>query len=301
MRRALLSVLVVALVLGAVPRAQAKSGPEKWRETGTVERILDGDTFDMITAAGTRQRVRVIGIQAPERKWCGGKEAKEALAAALPQGTKVRLASKKASSGNAPTGVWRLKRTVYKKVSGRWVDIAPSLLQRGLVFPFPFIGETLHNNEYLQIAWNASERRTGLYSPNYCGPSKAKGQRLKLEVQATGPGEKHDANAEFVIVFNGSAKDIKLGGWMVQDTSPLNAFFFPKGSVVRANDYVVVYSGNGRNGIAPDGRRDKRSFYARTGQKWNNRTTDIAFLFDSQGKDRTGNLRDWLVISPKRG
>lgn len=297
----MLAVLVLALVLGDVPMAQAKRSGEKWRETGEVERVLDGDTFDLITASGARQRVRVTGIQAPERKWCGGKEATRALAATLPKGTQVRLASRKASSGNAPTGVWRIKRTVYKEVDGKWVNVAPSLLARGLVFPFPFIGESAHNDEYLKIAWQASQRRTGLYDPSYCGPSKAAGQRLKLEVQATGPGESHNANAEFVMVFNGSKKDIKLGGWMVQDTSPLNAFFFPKGAVVRANDYVVVYSGNGKHGIAPDGRRDKRVFYSRTGQKWNNHTTDIAFLFDAQGKDRTGNLREWLVINSGRG
>lgn len=297
----LLSVLLLALMLGAGPAAEAKSGKEKWRETGEVVKILDGDTFDMTTASGSLQRVRIIGIQAPETKWCGGKAATKALAAVLPLGTKVRLASRKASSGNAPSGVWRIKRTVHKKVGGRWVDIAPSLLARGLVFPFPFIGEASHNSEYLKIAWRASEQRIGLYDPNHCGSSKAAGQRLKLEVLANGPGENRNANAEFVMVFNGSAKDIKLGGWMVQDTSPLNAYFFPKGAVVRANDYVVVYSGNGKNGISPDGRRDKRAFYSRTGPKWNNTTTDIAFLFDSQGKSRTGNLREWLVVSPTRG
>jgi hypothetical protein len=85
---------------------------------------------------------------------------------------------------------------------------------------------------------------------------------------------------------------------MVQDTSPLNAFFFPKGARVRADDYVVVFSGKGTRGVAPDGSRDERFFYAGTGMRWNNDTADIAFLFDDAGKDRTGNLRSWLIVPP---
>jgi hypothetical protein len=33
--------------------------------------------------------------------------------------------------------------------------------------------------------------------------------------------------------------------------------------------------------------------------RWNNDTTDIAFLFDDAGKDKTGNLRDWLIVTPE--
>ena len=114
---------------------------------------------------------------------------------------------------------------------------------------------------------------------------------------ADGPG-RDTADSEFVMVFNGSDADIDLTGWMVQDTSPLNAYFFPKGSVVRADDYVVVYSSSGKRGIAPDGSKDDRYFYAATGMRWNNGTTDIALLFDDAGDDDTGNLRDWLVLTP---
>ena len=296
MRRILSALLVIVMAAWMMPAAEARSGREKWREDGTVVKVLDGDTFDMRTRSGV-VRLRINGIQAPESSWCGGKEAKEALRALLPKGTKVRLASIKASSGNAPYGVWRLKRTVHVKSGGQWVDIAPTLLSRGIVFPFPFIGEDAHNNEYLTLAWRASEQQIGLYDPNQCGTSTAGTQRLRLEVVADMPG-RDSANGEFVMVFNGSDSDIDLSGWMVQDTSPLNAFFFPKGAVVKADDYVVVLSGKGRRGVAPDGSRDRRIFYANTGMIWNNDTADIAFLFDDTGGDKTGNLRAWLILTP---
>ena len=65
-----------------------------------------------------------------------------------------------------------------------------------------------------------------------------------------------------------------------------------------ADDFVVVFSGKGAQGVAPDGTRDERFFYAGTGMRWNNDTADIAFLFDDAGKDRTGNLRSWLIVPP---
>jgi endonuclease YncB( thermonuclease family) len=296
MRRILSALMVIAVALAVMPAAEARTGREKWRESGTVVKVLDGDTFDMRTKSGV-VRVRINGIQAPESSWCGGKEAKDALKSLLPKGTSVRLASIKASSGNAPYGVWRLKRTVHVKSDGQWVDIAPALLSRGIVFPFPFIGEDAHNNEYLTLAWRASEQQIGLYDPNQCGTSTAGTQRLRLEVVADMPG-RDSANGEFVMVFNGSDTDIDLSGWMVQDTSPLNAFFFPKGAVVKADDYVVVLAGKGRRGVAPDGSRDRRIFYANTGMIWNNDTADIAFLFDDTGGDKTGNLRAWLILTP---
>ena len=296
MRSRLAVLLAVLLVATGIPAAAALSGGEKWRESGTVVRVLDGDTFDMRTDSGV-VRVRMNSIQAPESSWCGGKEAKAALKAKLPKGTKVRLAARKASSGNSPYGVWRIKRTVFVKSGGEWIDIAPDLLARGLVFPFPFVGEDAHNDEYLTIGWRASEQQVGLYDPTYCGTTSGASDKLRLEVVADGPG-RDQANSEFVLVFNGSGRDIDLTGWMVQDTSPLNAFFFPKRSVVRADDYVVVFSGKGRRGVAPDGSKDDRFFYANTGQRWNNDTADIAFLFDDTGSDKTGNLRAWQILTP---
>lgn len=288
--------MTLLLILATGPTAEARSDQESWQESGRVVRVLDGDTFDMAVDAGT-VRVRINGIQAPETTWCGGAEGRKALQDIIPPGSEVRLAAVKQESGNSPYGVWRLKRTVHAKVDGEWVDVAPELLSRGTVFPFPFVGEDAHNDEYLSRGWQAHEQRVGLYDPALCGPVEGADQRVELEVVADGPG-RDSPDSEFVMVFNGSEGDIDLDGWMVQDTSPLNAFFFPPGSAVRADDYVVVFSGSGTHGIATDGSRDDRYFYAATGMRWNNETSEIAFLFDDTGDDRTGNLRDWLMLTP---
>ena len=187
MRRLLPVALAVLLLGAAVPAAQAKTDEEAWRESGKVVRILDGDTFDLATDDGT-QRVRINGIQAPESTWCGGKEASDALRSIIPEGTEVRLASRKESSGNAPNGVWRLKRTVHTYVDGDWVDLAPALLEAGLVFPFPFIGEDSHNDEYLAAgAGRPTSSASACTTPPCAGRPSARTSGWSSRWSPTGP------------------------------------------------------------------------------------------------------------------
>lgn len=49
-------------------------------ETWTVVHIVDGDTVDMVSSSGVQERVRMIGIDTPERGECGFDEAADALA-----------------------------------------------------------------------------------------------------------------------------------------------------------------------------------------------------------------------------
>ena len=224
--------VLLMLTLATGPAAEARSDQESWRESGKVVRVLDGDTFDM-DVDGAKVRVRINGIQAPETTWCGGAQARDALKEILPLGAEVRLASVKQASGNAPYGVWRLKRTVHTRVDGEWADIAPQLLSRGIVFPFPFVGEDAHNDVYLELATTAKEQGVGLYDPEHCGASDSPDQKVLLDVVADGPGP-DTAESELVMLFNGSDRDIDLTDWMVQDSSPLNAYFFPEGSTLRA-------------------------------------------------------------------
>ena len=63
--RAVLVLLVLAVVALA-PTAEAG----KFTFRGTVTRVVDGDTLDVRLTSGTRTRVRLIGIDTPERGAC---------------------------------------------------------------------------------------------------------------------------------------------------------------------------------------------------------------------------------------
>ena len=114
---ALFALLAAAISLPA--SASVRTSPwdsiQSW-ETGTVQRIVDGDTM-LVTddVTGATSRIRFIGINAPEiggkdhGGQCGGWQAKAVLEELAPVGTKVRLASlDPASKGKAD----RPQRTV---------------------------------------------------------------------------------------------------------------------------------------------------------------------------------------------
>lgn len=60
--------------------AQNKSIGSDTGQTGTVIKIIDGDTFDLLTKNKNTIRVRMNGIDCPERKQDFYKVAKDALA-----------------------------------------------------------------------------------------------------------------------------------------------------------------------------------------------------------------------------
>ncbi len=71
-------------------------GGGDWTPNATVERVVDGDTIDVMIG-GRRETVRLIGIDAPESVaptrpvQCFGKEASLHLEAVLPAGTEITL------------------------------------------------------------------------------------------------------------------------------------------------------------------------------------------------------------------
>jgi micrococcal nuclease len=94
----ILCVLVLALSLGAAVAAQKKRpapAPQPVVLTGTVSRVLDGDTLWLKTEGDSAPVVvRIQGIDAPESCQAGGKEATEALnALALGRAVTVRVAT----------------------------------------------------------------------------------------------------------------------------------------------------------------------------------------------------------------
>jgi endonuclease YncB( thermonuclease family) len=78
----LLAAMTALLAAGAAakPPAKPKPPPQPVELTGTVSRIVDGDTLWLRTADGSEPTViRIEGIDAPERCQPGGKEATAAL------------------------------------------------------------------------------------------------------------------------------------------------------------------------------------------------------------------------------
>jgi micrococcal nuclease len=93
--RPLLS-LLFTLALAACGHGHASGAPAA-PGTGLVVGTVDGDTLDVDVGGGRVERIRLLGIDAPETVHpdrpveCGGPEASALLASLLPSGTAVRL------------------------------------------------------------------------------------------------------------------------------------------------------------------------------------------------------------------
>lgn len=88
MRRPLLLLAALAVTLAAVAHA-APTGAFQVR--GVVTYVVDGDTLDVRLAGGKRERVRLIGIDTPERGACYSAAAtRRARALALSQAVVLR-------------------------------------------------------------------------------------------------------------------------------------------------------------------------------------------------------------------
>lgn len=91
MKRLLVLTLLVAVALTAASVAGAASGTtSSFTLQGTVTSVVDGDTVDVRLAGGKRERVRMIGIDTPERGTCYAAQA-TAAARRLAQGKRVTL------------------------------------------------------------------------------------------------------------------------------------------------------------------------------------------------------------------
>ena len=174
--------------------------------SATAGTVYDGDTLDVKIATSNSgytgtQRVRTIGVQAPEvehtgqQAQCGSAQAKTALKSLAPTGTPIQLRALKGTSYDDYSG-GRIVRSIYAQdEEGNWFDTARQLVSDGTVLWFPLSDtsdkkpEWAHNLEYRVLAEDARSQSRGLWTANYCGPSTC-GQPPHFRL--LGPGQLRD-------------------------------------------------------------------------------------------------------------
>ena len=131
---ALLAVVVVVVLWGEPPVAGPSDAPVDG-VTAVVEHVTDGDTI-VVAVSGTRERVRYIGLDAPEMAdaeegtpaECGADEARSANAA-LVDGREVVL--ERDASDRDRFG--RLLRHVWVRSTDGWLLVGEHLVSTGAV------------------------------------------------------------------------------------------------------------------------------------------------------------------------
>ncbi|MFZ9660836.1 MAG: thermonuclease family protein [Chitinophagaceae bacterium] len=94
--------------------------------SGKVVRILDGDTYEVLTPGKTLVRIRMMGIDAPEKNQAFGQRSKQTLGM-LCGGQLVSV---------QPTGVDRYGRVLAYAYNSQGMNINAEMVRRGMAWHY---------------------------------------------------------------------------------------------------------------------------------------------------------------------
>lgn len=124
--------------------------------SGRVVRVIDGDTLVLLVSGNLQEKIRLAGIDCPERKQAFGQRAKQALL--------DRVASKNVSIE------WR-KRDRYDRIVGKIIDdqgdVNLALVRQGMCWWYKKYAKEqskVDRNLYEQAEIKAREAGIGLWS-----------------------------------------------------------------------------------------------------------------------------------------
>ncbi|GAA4890047.1 thermonuclease family protein [Tessaracoccus lubricantis] len=126
-----------------------------------VAGIIDGDTID-VRIDGVRTRVRVIGIDTPERDDCGYQEAASAMQS-LVQSRDVRLESDP-TQGDTD----RYDRLLRHVFTADGVNVAEEIISRGLGREYTYAAPYKYVDDHLAAQADAQQQGLGLWG-SMCG------------------------------------------------------------------------------------------------------------------------------------
>jgi endonuclease YncB( thermonuclease family) len=306
--------LVLAAGLVAWPGvAQARSGSclipgaelrcSIW--TGRVTSVGDGDTFYVYVSGARRvYKVRITGINAMEqtvytdnpaarRGECHALEATARLEQLIRRGGgRVRLAALDASSASHR----RWRRSVAVKINGRWRDVGRTLISEGHAVWLPNWEEWAWNASYSRLAERAAAAHRGIWNPTYCGrgPSDASPLRLTVNGDADGTDDDNE-NGEWIRIRNlDPVRTVRLGGWMVSDSTPTNRYRLPDWVTVTPGETLTIRVGRGTDTWTELFWGLRKSIF--DNERTDHGLGDGAYLFDPQG-----DLRAWMTYPCRLG
>jgi endonuclease YncB( thermonuclease family) len=290
------------------PCIPGKSSPRCQVWDMKVDLVADGDTIHG-TVGGKKAEVRFIGLNAMElytyshtaskrRGACMGVPAANFADKLI--GKHVRLAAQRASSRSGH----RIRRSVFVKKGGRWVDVALAELKAGYALFLPNGDEWAHNLEYQTAAAEARAAGRNLWDPNACGgPQPEAVLSVTANWDADG-GDEQNINNEYIEVRNTGATPVDLGGWHVRDSwlnwwkgsksSHTPGYKFAPGTSLAPLSAIRIHVGCGSD-------ESTDVYWCQKSSAFENVTYDKthigdgAYLFDTKGSLRASFLYPCLV------
>lgn len=200
-----------------------------------VLRAVDGDTVE-VEVGGRRERVRLIGVDAPEstvRVEPYGKEAAAYTAGRL-EGRTVWLerdVSERDRYGRLLAYVW-LDRPWNRTEAEvrRWMFNAELLLE-GYAQVMTVPPDVRYADLFVRLAREAREAGRGLWG------AAGEGRAVSVAIASV------DLKGEVVVIENRGREAVDLGGWKLVSEVGDQVFVFPSGTVLPAGGTLRVVSG----------------------------------------------------------
>lgn len=259
--------LVAALALIAAcscppgPAIEAPTTPAPALEE--VARVLDGDTIDL--AGATPERIRLRGINTPEKGECGAGEARDLLVKLVDGGVVVER------SGSGQRG-----RTLAHLFTRDGVHIQERLVAEGLAHVATY-GKPDHLTEPLRLVEDiARANGQGVYGGSLDCPGQLGGAPVRVEAVDPNPeGDDLAPGAGESVLLEGPP-GYDMSGWTLKDTSATHRLDLPTGTRLADDGRLRVFTSCGQDGPGV-------VFWCMKGSAvWNN-GGDTAFLLDPGG------------------
>ncbi len=266
MRRGVSS-LGLALVIVSLVAAAPSPGPLP--ETWTVVRVLDGDTLDVRVVDDHIERVRLVGIDAPELGECWSEEATTALTV---------LASGALRLQPDVTDRDRYGRLLRYASDGSGHDLGAALVEHGHAIARSFPPDVARDLDYRSRQELARSEGRGLWAPDACGggASGLPPDAIAITIQPDPPGDDTlTPNEEWVSFRNVSAAPIDLTAHMVRDESASHRYRFGD-TRLGPGEAVTLRTGCGVDTVTD------RHWCVTGSAVWNN-TGDTVYLLDPWG------------------
>src|SRR5690606_37112616 len=219
----------VLVLAGCVPPSVGPpESPPSGGITGTVTRVVDGDTIRVQTPERSLE-VRLDGINAPEREECWYPESAGWLRSLIDGETVVLEVTGYDQFGRALDRVWH----------------AETAFNHALVAGGHAIANTPLNPEMSAAETAARNGSLGLWAPDSCGSDhplpEIEIDLARSVVDPPGPDQER-LDDEVIYLVNREDSPIDLSGWVVRDESSRHRFVFPAGSTLGPGETVAVRS-----------------------------------------------------------
>lgn len=148
----LFTIFILFIFTVSYTTAQRKPIPAPFN--GKVVRILDGDTYEVLTAGKTLIRVRMMGIDAPEKNQAFGQKSKQTLGL-LCGGQLISV---------QPTGVDRYGRVLAYTYNQQGMNINAEMVRRGMAWHYV---QYSRDPQLAEAERFAQKNRIGIWSDPY--------------------------------------------------------------------------------------------------------------------------------------